>query len=193
MLELLKQPWHWSVAGVLIGLTVPTLLLIGNKTFGLSSNLRHICAAILPANLEFFKYDWKKEAWNLFFAGGIVVGGFIATNFLTNPNEIIINENTISDLKQLGLTNFTGLLPVELFNTDNILSLKGLIFFVIGGFFVGFGTRYANGCTSGHAIMGLSNLQIPSLIATVTFMAAGIVMSNWGLPLIFKLINAPNP
>jgi uncharacterized protein len=122
-----------------------------------------------------------------------VVGGFIATNFLTNPNEIIINENTISDLKQLGLTNFTGLLPVELFNTDNILSLKGLIFFVIGGFFVGFGTRYANGCTSGHAIMGLSNLQIPSLIATVTFMAAGIVMSNWGLPLIFKLINAPNP
>ncbi|MFN3849036.1 MAG: YeeE/YedE family protein [Spirosomataceae bacterium] len=188
MIEFLKQPWHWSVAGVLIGLTVPTLLLLGNKTFGLSSNLRHICAAVIPANLDFFKYDWKKESWNLFFAGGILVGGFIGTHLLTNPNEIIVNEKTIADLKELGLTDFTGMLPSEIFDIANLFSLKGLIFFVFGGFLVGFGTRYANGCTSGHAIMGLSNLQLPSLIATITFMAGGILMTHFGLPLIFSLL-----
>ena len=78
MLELIQHPWHWSIAGILIGLTVPTLLLLGNKHFGISANLRHICAACLPANISFFKYDWKKEIWNLFFAAGILIGGFIA-------------------------------------------------------------------------------------------------------------------
>ncbi|MCU0326266.1 MAG: YeeE/YedE family protein [Spirosomaceae bacterium] len=188
MIEFLKQPWHWSVAGVLIGLTVPTLLLLGNKTFGLSSNLRHICAAVIPANLDFFKYDWKKESWNLFFAGGILVGGFIGTHLLSNPNEIVVNEKTIADLKELGLTDFAGMLPSEIFDIKYLFSLKGLIFFVFGGFLVGFGTRYANGCTSGHAIMGLSNLQVPSLIATITFMAGGILMTHFGLPLIFNLL-----
>lgn len=188
ILELLKQPWHWSVAGVLIGLTVPTLLLIGNKTFGLSSNLRHICAAVIPANLDFFKYDWKKEAWNLYFAAGIVIGGFVGSYLLSNPADIIINPQTISDLKALGVQNFSGLLPDDIFGTAHIFSLKGLIFLVIGGLMVGFGTRYANGCTSGHAIMGLSNLQWPSLVATISFMLGGMLMTWFGFPLIFKLL-----
>ena len=187
MLELIRQPWHWAVAGILIGLTVPTLLIIGNKSFGISSNLRHICAACIPANIPFFKYDWKKEAWNLFFVAGVLVGGFIATHFLSNPNTIVINENTITDLKTLGVQDFSDLLPADIFKVENIFTLKGLIFFVFGGFMVGFGTRYAGGCTSGHAIMGLSTLQMPSLIATCCFMIGGFTMTHLLLPFIFKL------
>ncbi|MEA5405233.1 YeeE/YedE thiosulfate transporter family protein [Arcicella sp. DC2W] len=187
MLELIRQPWHWAVAGVLIGLTVPTLLIIGNKSFGISSSLRHICAACFPADIPFFKYEWKKEIWNLFFVAGVLIGGFIANQFLSNPNTIVISESTITDLKALGITDFTNLMPADLFSVDNIFTLKGLFFFVIGGFMVGFGTRYAGGCTSGHAIMGLSTLQLPSLIATISFMVGGFLMTQLLLPLIFKL------
>ena len=120
MLELIRQPWHWAVAGILIGLTVPTLLIIGNKSFGISSSLRHICAACIPANIPFFKYDWKKEAWNLFFVAGVLVGGFIATYFLSNPNVIVISQNTITDLKALGVQDFSHLMPADLFSVENI-------------------------------------------------------------------------
>ncbi len=187
MIELIKQPWHWAIAGIMIGLTVPILLIIGNKTFGISSSLRHICAACFPANISFFKYDWKKEIWNLFFVFGVFVGGFIATQFLTDPNEMVINENTVRDLKALGVTDFSHLMPTDIFSFEQIFTLKGLIFFVLGGFLVGFGTRYAGGCTSGHAIMGLSNLQLPSLIATICFMVGGFVMTLLIMPFIFKL------
>lgn len=189
MLEVITSPWPWYVAGPLIGLTVPVLLLLGNKSFGVSSSLRHICAACLPANISFFNYDWKKESWNLFFVAGILIGGFVATTFISNPNEIVIAQDTITDLQAMGITSFSGLLPADLFATANILTLKGLIFFVFGGFLVGFGTRYAGGCTSGHAIMGLSNLQWPSLVATCCFMVGGFLMTNVGLPFIFNLLN----
>lgn len=188
MLELIRQPWHWAVAGVLIGLTVPILLLIGNKSFGISSSLRHICAACFPADIPFFKYDWKKEAWNLFFVLGIGIGGFIATTLLSNPEPIQISEKTVSALQQLGVHDFGHLLPADIFSFESLFSLKGLIFILLGGFLVGFGTRYAGGCTSGHAIMGLSNLQVPSLIATISFMAGGFFMTNVLFPFIFKLI-----
>ncbi|AFK01545.1 protein of unknown function DUF395 YeeE/YedE [Emticicia oligotrophica DSM 17448] len=187
MLEFIKQPWHWAIAGIFIGLTVPTLLLIGNKTFGISSSLRHICAACFPANISYFKYDWKKEIWNLFFVFGVLLGGFIATQFLSNPNPIAINPETVNDLKALGVNDFTHLMPTDIFNIDNIFNLKGLVFFVIGGLMVGFGTRYAGGCTSGHSIMGLSNLQWPSLVATICFMLGGFAMTHLILPHIFKL------
>jgi uncharacterized protein len=186
MIELIKSPWHWSLAGILIGFTVPTLLILGNKSFGISSNLRHICAACLPANINFFKYDWRKESWNLFFAAGIVLGGMVAALFLQNPNEIVISEATRVDLQALGIQSFSGLMPTDIFSVENIFSLKGLVFFVIGGFLVGFGTRWAGGCTSGHAIMGLSNLQWPSLVATCCFMIGGFVSTHLFLPLIFK-------
>lgn len=188
MLEFLKQPWSWYVAGPLIGLVVPLLLLLGNKHFGISSSMRHICAACLPAKIPFFQYDWKKEIWNLFFVGGIFIGGIIAATLLKNPNPVAINPNTTNMLQSWGVTDFSGLLPLDIFGTDKILSLTGLIFLVIGGFLVGFGTRYGGGCTSGHAIMGLSNLQWPSLVATCCFMMGGILVSNFILPLIFKLL-----
>ncbi|AEI52248.1 YeeE/YedE family protein [Runella slithyformis] len=186
-IDLIRKPWPWYVAGPMIGLTVPTLLLIGNKSFGISSSLRHICAACFPGNLSFFKYNWKNEVWNLIFVLGIFLGGIIAANFLANPHVMVISESTITDLQALGIRDFTGLMPSDLFTIDAIFSLKGFIFFIAGGFMVGFGTRYAGGCTSGHSIMGLSNLQLPSLIATCCFMVGGFVTTHLLMPLIFKL------
>lgn len=189
MKEFLSQPWHWSVAGIIIGLTVPILLLLGNKKFGISSSMRHICAACLPANISFFKYDWKKEIWNLFFVGGVAVGGFIGAFVLENPEPVQVAASTAETLANWGITDFSRLLPNELFSFENLLTLKGLIFFVIGGFMVGFGTRWAGGCTSGHAIMGLANFQWPSLVATIMFMVGGFFSANVLLPLIFNLLN----
>ena len=182
MLDILKNPWPWYVAGPLIGLTVPVLLIIGNKAFGISSSLRHICAACIPANIPFFKYEWKKEIWNLFFVGGILLGGFLAMSLLANPNPVEIHPNLASELSTYGITNFESMVPVDVFNWSTLLTLKGFIIMVFGGFLIGFGTRYAGGCTSGHAIMGLSTLQWPSLIATCCFMVGGIIMANWILP-----------
>jgi len=189
LFEIIRKPWPWYVAGPIIGLTVPVLLLLGNKSFGISSSLRHICAAVIPANISFFKYDWKKEVWNLFFVAGITIGGFIATFLLTNPESIIVSEATRATLSQFGITDYSGLMPAEIFSIDNIFTLKGLIFFVLGGFLVGFGTRYAGGCTSGHAIMGLSNLQWPSLVATIFFMVGGFFSTWILLPWLLQLVN----
>jgi uncharacterized protein len=187
MLEFLKQPWHWSIAGLLIGLTVPVLLLMGNKPFGLSSNLRHICAICMPSKLPFFNYDWKKDVWNLYFAVGIVLGGFIGSSLIENTENIRLSAETIQDLRQFGLSNFSGLVPQEIFAIDALFTAKGLIFIILGGFLVGFGTRYASGCTSGHAIFGLSTLQWPSLVATICFFASGIITTLFVFPFLSKL------
>lgn len=186
-IEWIKQPWPWYVAGPLIGLMVPLLLIIGNKSFGISSTLRHICAACLPANIPFFKYEWKKEAWNLFFVAGILIGSFLVAQFFTNPEPVQINSKLVAELSTYGISNFHGLVPADLFNWQSLLSAKGILMMVAGGFLVGFGTRYAGGCTSGHAIMGLSSLQWPSLVATISFMAGGFIMANLILPYILKL------
>lgn len=187
MLEIIKEPWPWYVAGPLIGLTIPALLIMGNKSFGISSSLRHICAACVPANVNFFRYDWKKEAWNLFFVLGIFFGGLITSQFLVNPNEITVNSNLKAQLAGYGITDYSNLVPEQLMNFESLLTLRGFIMMVVGGFLVGFGTRYAGGCTSGHAIMGLSNLQWPSLVATVCFMIGGFLMANLILPIILSL------
>lgn len=185
-MDLFKQPWPWYVAGPLIGLFVPALLLLGNKKFGISSSLRHICAACFPADISFFKYDWKKESWNLVFAAGIILGGFIAFHFLSVIQPMDLNPGFINALMEYGLGDFNYLLPPELFNWTTLFSFKGFLLMVLGGFFVGFGTRYAGGCTSGHSIMGLSNLQWPSLVATICFMIGGILVANFLIPVILK-------
>ena len=187
MFEWLKQPWPWYVAGPLIGLMVPVLLLIGNKSFGISSSLRHICAACLPAKIPFFQYDWKKEAWNLFFVAGVLTGGYIAVAILSNQVPIEVSPKLQQELAGYGIRNYNNIVPAELFNWSTLLSLKGFIMIVAGGFLVGFGTRYAGGCTSGHSIMGLSMLQLSSLVATICFMAGGFIVANFLLPLILKL------
>ena len=190
MLELLKQPWPWYVAGPLIGLVVPLLLLSGNKALGISSSLRHICAACIPANIPFFKYDWRKESWNLFFVAGILLGGIISATLLLNPNGIVITPELKNELDGYGITQHDGLLPAQLFSWNNLFSLQGLILTVVGGFLVGFGTRYASGCTSGHAIFGLSTLQWPSLVAMCCFMIGGIACSTLMMPWILSLFQS---
>ena len=187
MIEFLKQPWPWYVAGPLIGLTVPALLILGNKSFGISSSLRHICASCAPANIPFFKYDWKKEVWNLFFVFGIFLGGAIAINLLSNPDPIAVNPELATELAGYGITNYNNLIPTDIINWEALFTLKGFLMMVVGGFLVGFGTRYAGGCTSGHCIMGLSSLQWPSLVATISFMIGGFIMANLILPFILKL------
>jgi len=187
MIEWIKQPWPWYVAGPLVGLTVPALLLLGNKHFGISANLRHVCASCFPANIPFFKYDYKKEMWNLFFVAGIFLGGIIAAVFLANAAAIKVSPGLAQELAHYGITDYTNMVPVQLYSWKNLFTLKGIILMAGGGFLVGFGSRYAGGCTSGHAIMGLSNLQWPSLVATICFMAGGFIMANWLLPLILTL------
>lgn len=187
MIAWLQQPWPWYVAGALIGLIVPTLLLLGNKHFGISANLRHICAACLPARIPFFTYNWKKEVWNLFFVGGILIGGWLAAQYLSNPAPVQVHPALAKELAGYGITDYTGLVPRQLVSWESLFTARGLILMVGGGFLVGFGTRYAGGCTSGHSIMGLSTLQWPSLVATCCFMAGGFLMANLILPFILQL------
>jgi len=189
ILDFIRQPWPWYVAGPLIGLTVPVLLLIGNKSLGVSSSLRHLCAACVPANLSYFRYDWKRERWNLFFVVGILLGGLVATQGLSDGEPPLLAASLVTYLQGHGIHDFSGLLPAELFSPAQLFTAKGLIFYVLGGFLVGFGTRWAGGCTSGHSIMGLSTLQWPSLVATVSFMVGGFIMTNLVLPQVLDWLN----
>ncbi|CAN5523638.1 YeeE/YedE family protein [soil metagenome] len=186
-MDFIKQPWPWFIAGPLIGLMVPLLLWLGNKAFGVSSSLRHVCAACVPANISFFKYDWKNESWNLFLVAGIIIGGFIATRFLSVAGPVNINPHTTALLQQQGVKDFSGLLPQDIFSFSQLFTLRGFVFIAMGGFMVGFGTRYADGCTSGHSIMGISSLQWPSMVATACFMIGGFVMTWFILPWLLQL------
>ena len=183
-IDFLMDPWPWYVAGPLIGLTVPLLLIFGNKAFGISKSFKHICAAVLPLNLNFFKYDWKAETWNLLFVVGVLFGAFLASRYLYSGEPVQISDATLRDLRELNLTDFNGLVPAEIFSWDQLLTTRGFIFMVVGGFLVGFGTRYAGGCTSGHSITGLANLQWPSLVATVGFFIGGLITTYLLLPLL---------
>lgn len=187
MLELLKEPWPWYVSGPIIGISVPLLLILGNKMLGISSSLRHACAAVAPFNIQFLKYNWKAEMWNLFFVAGIFIGGFIGGIVLNNGEAVAISADTITDIKALGIQSFDGLIPSDIFNWNNLLTAKGFIIMVIGGFFIGFGSRYAGGCTSGHAIMGLSSLQWPSLVAVIFFFIGGLLMTHVIAPFIYSI------
>ncbi len=185
MLELLSEPWPWYVAGPLIGLMVPLLLWAGGE-FGVSENLRHICAALLPTRNDFFRYDWKATGlWNLTFALGIVLGGAVAATVLASPDPLVVSAATTADLEAMGVTTFEGLAPTQIFSWEGLATVPGFVMIVIGGFLVGFGTRYAGGCTSGHAISGLANLQLPSLLAVLGFFAGGLLGSWVILPLLF--------
>jgi len=186
-MDLLYKPWPWYVAGPIIGLTVPLLLWMDNKRLGISSTLRHICAACVPAKIPLFSYDWKKETWSLFFAGGLLLGGVIGGWIFANPDPVAISSKTADYFSSFGVTQQTGLMPEGLYNWQTLLSLKGFLLMIMGGFFVGFGTRYAQGCTSGHGILGLSALQWPSLVATVSFFIGGILFSHFVLPYILSL------
>jgi hypothetical protein len=146
-----------------------------------------VCAACVPAGIPFFKYDWKKEIWNLFFVFGIFLGGVVAINTLASTAPIVVHPKLVTELATYGITNYNSLVPEDILNWHSLFTLRGFIMIVVGGFMVGFGTRYAGGCTSGHSIMGLSTLQWSSLVATICFMLGGIVMANFILPYILSL------
>lgn len=186
MIEWLSQPWPWYVAGPIIGLIIPLLFFIGNKQFGISSSLRHTCAACFPGNVSFFKYDWKSEGlWNMVMVLGVLIGGFLGGVVFRNPEPIALSAATIADLQQLGVTDFSGFVPAEIFSWGNLFSVQGFVVMILGGFMVGFGARWAGGCTSGHAISGISNLQLASVTAAIFFMIGGLLVTHLLFPFIF--------
>ncbi|MCG8374060.1 MAG: YeeE/YedE family protein [Balneolales bacterium] len=181
--ELLFNPIPWYIAGPLIGLTVPLLLFIGNKTFGISSSFQHMCAAVMPKRFSYFNYDWWKQGrWHLQLALGILIGGAIAYAFIPEGYSVNISESTKSWLYGIGVTEFKGLVPSEIFSWGNLWTFPGFLILVVGGFMIGFGTRYAGGCTSGHAITGLATFQKASLIAVVSFFIGGLLTTHFILP-----------
>ena len=184
----LSQPWPWYVAGPLITL-VMVLLLFAGKSFGVSDTLRATCAMAGGGKVsEFFDFDWKEQIWNFIFVLGAVIGGFIASTWLQQPDPIPLAQDTVMKLRELGIDNpGENYLPEEIFTWEALFTLRGFVMLVVGGFLIGFGTRYAGGCTSGHAISGLSNLQIPSLIAVIGFFIGGLIMTHLLLPFILTL------
>lgn len=184
MLDLLKNPWPWYTSGIAIAAIMITLLYFG-KSFGFSSNLRTMCTiAGAGKRIPFFDFEWRTQKWNLLFLAGSIIGGLISSTILSNDAPLQLSAATVKDLSGLGIRFDGQLNPTQLFGI-HALSLKNIVIMITGGLLVGFGSRYAGGCTSGHAISGLSNLQLPSLVAVIGFFAGGLIMTHLLLPLIF--------
>jgi uncharacterized protein len=185
MLEVLKQPWPWYTSGAVIAFIMVLLLFFG-KSFGFSANLRTICSACgAGKRVKFFDFNWRSQIWNLLFLLGAIIGGFISAEFLSNGEAVQLSEATLQDLTALGISSPQGIQPEEIFGLEALFSLRGLLILLGGGFMIGFGARYAGGCTSGHAISGLANLQLPSLLAVVGFFIGGLITTFILLPLLF--------
>ncbi len=180
------EPWPWYIAGPMIALIMFLLIMVG-KNFGMSSNLRTLCTLCgADKKVDFFKFDWKAQRWNLIVVLGAIIGGYIGANFLSTDAVVAIHPDTITHLNTLGFESAgTTYMPTELFDMAAFTNPKSLVILIVGGFLVGFGARYAGGCTSGHAISGLSNLQLPSLIAVIGFFIGGLAMIHFIFPLIF--------
>lgn len=185
-MDVIFQTWPWYVSGFLIGMIMLCLIYFG-KVFGMSSNLSTLCSMTgIGKKVPFFDFDWKQQRWNLLVVLGSMMGGFVAVQFMGDASNVDINSKTIAQLAQLGIDAPNGkLLPDALFSNAVFQSPKMIFILIIGGVLIGFGTRYASGCTSGHAISGLSNLQIKSLKAVIGFFIGGLIMSHFILPLIF--------
>ncbi len=184
-MDFLLQPWAWYVSGPLIALSMFSMFYFG-KRLGISSNLESLCAIGGAGKLhDYFKFDWRKNKWNLAFMLGLILGGFLAANYLSNTDTVAISEETKVDLATLGFQNAgDSYMPSEIFSIEN-LSLKTGVVLLFAGFLIGFGARYAGGCTSGHAIVGLSMLELPSLISVIGFFIGGLTMTWFIYPMIF--------
>lgn len=178
--------WPWYVSGFLIG-AVMLLLIYFGKTFGMSSNLRTLCSISGAGKFsDFFRFDWKSQRWNLVVVLGAMIGGFIAVHFLSDGSGVNLNPATVAKLQEMNIDAPNGKLIPELFTSaENVFTPKIFGFLLFGGLLVGFGSRYAGGCTSGHAITGMSNLQLPSFIAVIGFFIGGLIAAHFLLPLIF--------
>jgi hypothetical protein len=180
------EPWPWYVSGPMIALVMFLLLMVG-KNFGMSSNLRTMCTICgAGKKADFFKFDWKAQRWNLIVVVGAVIGGYIGSHFLSADTLVAINPDTVYDLQALGFESAgRNYLPTELFDFNAFSNVKSVLVLALGGLLIGFGARYAGGCTSGHAISGLSYFQLPSLIAVIGFFIGGLFMIHFLFPLIF--------
>lgn len=185
-MDIFFQTWPWYISGLCIGLIMLCLTYFG-KHFGMSSNLESLCSMSgLGKKISYFNFDWKANQWNLIVVLGAILGGFVATHFMSDPTNVSINPTTIEQLAKLGIDAPNGkLAPDALFGNQIFVSPKSILILIIGGVLIGFGTRYAGGCTSGHAISGLSNLQLPSLKAVIGFFIGGLLMVHFILPIIF--------
>ncbi|MEO8933562.1 MAG: YeeE/YedE thiosulfate transporter family protein [Xanthomarina sp.] len=183
MLEIIKEPWAWYVSGAAIAFIMLLLLLTG-KTFGMSSNLRILCSICgLGKWSDFFRDDWRNQMWNILVVIGAIGGGYFGAFYLSNDSTIALSQSTIENLESMGFhAPGASYLPEELFNFTDWTSM---LILVLGGLLIGFGSRYAGGCTSGHAISGLSNFQLPSLIAVIGFFIGGLLMVHVIMPFIF--------
>ena len=181
-MDWLFVPWPWYVAGPIIGLFPALLLVLGNRLFGVSGVLRDSCAAVCPAGLDVYRHDWRRGAWNMAFTAGILIGGVIAGWALANPEPVGIARATREALAALGVRDFTGLVPSDLFTWGAFETWRGWALLAGGGFLVGFGTAWAGGCTSGHGLSGIANLELASFIALVGFFAGGIAGTFLLLP-----------
>ena len=155
-MDFILQPWPWWLSGILIGLTVPLLYILAGQGFGISTSLQQFGAMCSPGSkLSYLKdYNHRKGMWTLMFVIGITIGGFVATHYLSSA-------------------------PIELL-PESFMNVGGAVRLFLGGILIGFGTRYAGGCTSGHAITGIANLNWPSLVATIFFFVGGLGVT-WGL------------
>lgn len=185
-MDILFQPWAWYVSGPLIALVLFFFFYFG-KNFGISTNLETMCTIAGAGKIsDYFKKDWKERDWALVFIVGLIIGGYVAVNYLSTTTTIDLNPDTVKDLADLGFSSAgNSFVPNEIFSIESMLTLKGFIILLVAGIFIGFGTRYAGGCTSGHAITGLSSLQLPSLIAVIGFFIGGLLMTWIFFPLIF--------
>nr|WP_315255848.1 YeeE/YedE thiosulfate transporter family protein [uncultured Flavobacterium sp.] len=185
-MNIIYQTWPWYVSGFLIGMVMLSLIYFG-KNFGMSTNLQSLCSMTgLGKRIAYFDFDWKANRWNFVVVLGAMAGGFVAVHFMSDPSNVSINPQTIAQLSQLGIDTPNGqLMPKALFGGQIWQSPKSILILLGGGILIGFGTRYAGGCTSGHAISGLSNLQLPSLKAVIGFFIGGLIMSHFLLPLLF--------
>lgn len=185
MIEALTSPWPWYIAGPLLGLFPAMLLLAGNRLLGVSSTLRHMCALAGAREFRTSAADWRAGgAWNLAFAVGILCGGFLAGTVFANPEPVAISDATRASLSALGIESFSGLVPAGLFSWSSLLTWRGAAIILGGGFLIGFGAAWAGGCTSGHGLTGIADLQLPSLVALVGFFLGGFVGTYVLLPLL---------
>jgi uncharacterized membrane protein YedE/YeeE len=185
-MEYILQPWPWYITGPLIAFVMFILIYFG-KTFGISSSLSTFCAiGGAGKKVSFFQFNWRDQKWNLVVITGAVIGGFMAHFMLSSPINMDLNPETVDSLKTLGFNNIgKSILPPELYSWEAVFSIKGILILSISGLLIGFGTRYGGGCTSGHAITGLSSLQLPSLIAVIGFFIGGLIMIHLFFPIIF--------
>ncbi len=185
-MELIRSPWPWYTSGAIIAFVMVLLIYFG-KSFGFSSNFRTICSIISPsANQVFSEFNWKQERWNLLFLLGAILGGTIGSTWLGSDEHVQISQATIDDLAMLGIGAPQGMQPLEIFGWESLGTIYGWILMVGGGILVGFGSRYAGGCTSGHAISGLSNMQLPSLVAVIGFFIGGLFATYILLPFLLS-------